>query len=157
MSSFTRPLKTESLPDGKHKRVLEPFRFWLEDVGSGNHIVVPAGFISDGASIPRVVWPLVGSPWMGRYVQAAILHDYLYYKNGWVGCNKCNFKLERHEVDKVFKRAMGVLSTPKYDISVIYAAVKLFGWISWNRHIKYWKKKQRHPLLTEVLKTTTFG
>jgi len=146
MSSFTRPLKTESLPDGKTKRILEPFRFWLDDVGVGNHILVPAGFVSDGASIPRIVWPIVGSPWTGRYVQAAVLHDYLYHKNGWVGCNRGILRLERHEVDYVFKKAMKVLNTPTYDINIIYMAVRGFGWHAWNKHEDYWKERGRHPL-----------
>ena len=37
---------------------------------------VPAGFISDGASIPRSMWSVVGSPFSGKYRLAAILHDY---------------------------------------------------------------------------------
>lgn len=33
------------------------------------------GTVSDGASIPRGVWTLVGSPLKGGYVRAALIHD----------------------------------------------------------------------------------
>jgi hypothetical protein len=37
---------------------------------------VPAGFVSDGASIPGSLWSFVGSPLTGQYVGAAVVHDY---------------------------------------------------------------------------------
>lgn len=37
---------------------------------------VPAGEISDGASIPWPLWTLVGGPYSGPYRQAAVVHDY---------------------------------------------------------------------------------
>lgn len=36
---------------------------------------IPAGFTSDGASTPRLLWWLL-PPW-GQYARSAILHDYL--------------------------------------------------------------------------------
>lgn len=38
---------------------------------------VPAGFISNGASSPRVLWSII-SP-ATRYFEASVLHDYLLY------------------------------------------------------------------------------
>jgi len=40
------------------------------------HIVVPKGFESDGASIPPILWPLLGHPYAGSILRAAVLHDY---------------------------------------------------------------------------------
>lgn len=37
---------------------------------------VPAGFTFDGASIPRVFWPVFGHPLSGRLVRAACVHDW---------------------------------------------------------------------------------
>ena len=36
---------------------------------------VPAGYLIDGASIPRALWTLVGSPYTGEYRRASIPHD----------------------------------------------------------------------------------
>jgi hypothetical protein len=54
-------------------RVLEDFAFTEADTG----VVweAPAGSIVNGASIPRVLWTLVGSPFTGDYVYASIVHD----------------------------------------------------------------------------------
>jgi Protein of unknown function (DUF1353) len=38
--------------------------------------VVPAGAIVNGASIPRFLWRVIGSPLTGKYRNASILHDY---------------------------------------------------------------------------------
>ena len=47
-----------------------------------NEVVVPAGFVSDGASIPRV-FRLFFSP-TGQYFSAAIIHDYIIvYEKNW--------------------------------------------------------------------------
>ena len=39
--------------------------------------VVPKGARVDGASIPRYLW-VVGSPWVGGYRRASVIHDYFY-------------------------------------------------------------------------------
>lgn len=54
-------------------RVARPFIF--RDM-AGRLWRVPAGFISDGASIPRVFWWLIGHPLMGDYRRAALVHDF---------------------------------------------------------------------------------
>lgn len=38
--------------------------------------IVPRGAIVDGASIPRVLWSIVGSPYTGNYRDASVIHDY---------------------------------------------------------------------------------
>lgn len=52
----------------------------LEDFGfrdsSGKLWLAPKGTKVDGASIPRLFWTLVGSPYTGRYRRASIVHDY---------------------------------------------------------------------------------
>jgi len=35
----------------------------------------PAGSVVDGASIPRICWILIGSPFVGRYRRASVIHD----------------------------------------------------------------------------------
>ncbi len=42
----------------------------------GTRWPVPQGVTVDGASIPRLLWTLVGAPLNGRYRKASVIHDY---------------------------------------------------------------------------------
>ena len=37
--------------------------------------LTPKGYVVDGASIPRALWTLLGSPYTGDYRRASIVHD----------------------------------------------------------------------------------
>jgi hypothetical protein len=37
--------------------------------------ISPKGLVTDGASIPRALWSIVGSPFTGNYRRAAVIHD----------------------------------------------------------------------------------
>ncbi|QFU23749.1 DUF1353 domain-containing protein [Shewanella eurypsychrophilus] len=50
----------------------EPFSFVDKD---GIKWTAPAGSIIDGASIPRPLWYLIGSPFNGRYRRSSVIHD----------------------------------------------------------------------------------
>lgn len=47
------------------------------EVTTNKIITVPKGFVSDGASIPRLLWVVLGSPFSPKLIRAAIQHDYL--------------------------------------------------------------------------------
>ena len=40
-------------------------------------IYIPKGFITDGMSIPKWLQPVIGEPFEGNTLRAAIVHDYL--------------------------------------------------------------------------------
>jgi hypothetical protein len=87
-------------------------------------IVVPAGFHTDFASIPRLVHPLI--PVNGRHRLPAILHDFLYSAGIY----------SRKQSDIIFLRFMkeqGVRYTRRY---AMYNALRMFGWLAWNGHRK---------------------
>lgn len=44
---------------------------------NGRHVEVPKGFITDGASVPAIFWPVISHPLSPSSLRAAILHDYL--------------------------------------------------------------------------------
>lgn len=54
-------------------RVIEDFTF--TQASDGTVWAAPSGSLVNGASIPRVLWSLVGSPFTGDYVYASIVHD----------------------------------------------------------------------------------
>lgn len=80
-------------------------------------IEVPAGFITDGASIPRLFWSML-SPF-GDYFAAAIIHDYLYSSH--------NDRYSRQHADLIFKEAMFNIGVPWHTRETIFRAVRAFG------------------------------
>ncbi len=48
---------------------------------TGVQWLVPAGFVTDGASIPPIFQPIVGRPFDDRFIRAAIVHDYYCVKH----------------------------------------------------------------------------
>lgn len=76
MSVFTGPLRIEEIIPGKRWKLIDPIRFEAGAEGSGRWIEVPAGFVTDGATIPPAL-RFVLAVW-GSYGRAAALHDYLY-------------------------------------------------------------------------------
>jgi len=61
------------LADGRNARLLAPIAYHQQD---GTPWEVPAGSYLDGASIPRILWSLIGGPFEGRYRDASIVHDF---------------------------------------------------------------------------------
>ncbi|EMW9885841.1 DUF1353 domain-containing protein [Salmonella enterica] len=113
MSRFTTPVILEML--GHYNwRVHEPFAFYLSDDNS-DVISVPAGFVTDLATIPRIFWTLL--PPDGKYAKAAIIHDYLYD----------NALRTKQEADLIFLDGMVVLGVPKWKRVIMYWAVRWFG------------------------------
>ncbi|EDR0944677.1 DUF1353 domain-containing protein [Salmonella enterica subsp. arizonae] len=119
MSRFTTPAILEML--GHYNwRVYEPFAFYLSD-DNNDVIEVPAGFVTDLATVPRVFWTLL--PPDGKYAKAAIIHDYMYD----------NALRTKKEADKIFLDGMTVLGVPKWKRMIMYYAVRLFGRGMYNR------------------------
>lgn len=95
----------------------------LEDYTSDNgNINVPAGFITDGASVPYM-FRRVFSP-TGRYFGAAIVHDYILVTEcDWDKANS-EFNTEMKALDvENWRRAMIMFFVRAY--SKLH---KLFGW-----------------------------
>ena len=110
----------------------------LQAVGLGskkNEIRCTKGFVTDLASVPRVIWCLI-APW--DIARAAIIHDLLYktirqYRvkanSGLGGENYELIIAAKKTADNVFLMAMkdAEPSVPKWKIYAAYYAVVLFG------------------------------
>lgn len=84
---------------------------------SGERYTVPRGYRTNGASIPRALWSVVGSPWTGDYVKAAILHDYM-----------CERQIKTSDyAHKTFREAMVASGVSAVRAAVMYGAVDFFG------------------------------
>ena len=87
---------------------------------SRDSIVVPAGFVTEFASIPRALWSEL-SP-VGEHKLAAIVHDYLYW------FQPC----EREETDNLLMIAMKEGGVSDLQRGAVYAAVRLGSGDVWN-------------------------
>lgn len=141
MSSFTAfsaPLDTRYDPAasdvlGKdHWRVLRDFRFWGELPRLGRvWVTVPAGYLTDGASVPRIVWGLV-PPW-GAYGQATVVHDLLCEYLTVMTDAGDQVSITRAEADLLFLEAMTVLAVPESTRAIMYAGVSTYRVISFTQ------------------------
>jgi hypothetical protein len=95
-------------------------------------IVVPAGFETDGASVPRPLWWLY-PPLGGDYDRAAVVHDYLYREAERLEGDD-HGHLSRAEADRIFWEAMGAEGFRWSGRVVIYSGVRAGGWAAWRRY-----------------------
>jgi hypothetical protein len=117
MSGFLSPLRVEAL-EGRRWRILEPVVYHVGSPRSPWVIRVPAGFETDFASVPRILWPIF--PPSGRYSRAAVVHDWL--------CTQTD--VSRVVGDAVFADAMLVLKVAAWRRWLMFAAVRLYGIVS---------------------------
>jgi len=87
-------------------------------------IRIGKGFRYDGASIPRLFWRIVGTPFTGRYTAAALVHDALY--SGEI--------FSREDCDLIFEDAMIDYLTPTWQRKALFWAVRAWGWVVWDNH-----------------------
>ena len=95
------------------KKSFEKTRYILLDDFEFIGVKVPKGFVTDGATIPRIFWPVL--PPVHKYFPAAIVHDYLLTV------------LSRDEADKQFNEALKHLEITKARRYAMYGAVRLYA------------------------------
>ncbi len=99
----------------------------LEDVSIKSNqytIYIKKGFDFDGASIPRIFWSIIGNPISGKFNIAALVHDALYASQF----------IDRKICDEIFLNLMKVYNVSYLKRYSMFNAVRLFGFISWNKN-----------------------
>jgi hypothetical protein len=84
-------------------------------------LIVPRGYITDLASIPRVFRNVFNVN--GPLRAPAVLHDWLYSSQ----------RFTRAQSDAIFLLAMEARGIEKAERYAVYAAVRTFGWRYWNK------------------------
>ena len=87
------------------------------------YYVVPEGFVTDYASIPRILWPVL-NPQEHKTIPPAILHDFMY---------ACPNDITRVEADSIFYSALIDNLVNPVKAYAYYVAVRLFGWKYYNK------------------------
>ena len=108
---------------------------WLPNPGQQfKEVIVPVGFVSDLASIPRLFWSAIRPE--GRHAYAAIVHDYLYWSQD----------RPREEADQIFRIAMEDSKVAPTTVRTIYEAVRLGGGSAWNENARRKKEGEKRLL-----------
>lgn len=80
-------------------------------------VTIKDGLLTDGASIPKIFWSIIGCPLNGKYVGSALIHDGLYGSH----------KLSKQMSDKLFLDMMKHNGVGKIRRTLMYLAVKFGG------------------------------
>ena len=131
-------------------QLVQPFVFeWQEIPGipytaQDWQIVIPAGFIFDGASIPRIFWTLTGILPSGVHLGATAVHDYGYQRMGRMIRDEVQVKSEgvwtpkavvwdRKRFDDLFLQGMTLADVNSWKEALMFQAVRGFGRAAWYR------------------------
>lgn len=113
-------------PDvGRYARTLSPIAWVCGDT----FITIPAGTISDGATVPRPLWWLL-PPWGDRATLAAVLHDYICLaidnRQPVPGCET------RARCDAHFHAALLACGVADWKAALLWAAVRIHSLYFWR-------------------------
>lgn len=93
-------------------------------------VVVPAGFVTDGASVPYLAQVLTGwRPWDEPHRWGAIVHDWLYCNNGamYAGHRGPLDRVAKPWADLAFRATLKAAGATRFRAAVMYWAVRFFG------------------------------
>ena len=114
-----------------HVRLDEPLVCQVDD----ELVIVPAGFVSDFASIPRIFWTLIGSP--ADFPEPAVLHDYMCRVGEGLKRRGLGYQYSWQEVHEIFRLALIEIGVNPVTTRIMWSAV--YGnWLL--RPDKRWKK-----------------
>lgn len=121
---------------------------WVKD-DIIRRIKIPAGFVSDGASVPRCLWTITGITPDGQIRAAALVHDFIYKYAGdlpdgsyqkldsskssnlkWVDLDNI---WTRKNADRIFCRIMRECGVSKFKRRMAYRGVRMFGWMFFKK------------------------
>ena len=121
VAAFLSTLWLEDI-DGDNSIIAAPLRFWSAELRG--IVVVPTGFVTNFASIPRWLWTLF--PKRGPHDWAAVLHD-----AGYEGALRTAAGQRIHLIkglsDRLFLEALIVRHVGPLRRNLMYAAVRARG------------------------------
>ena len=118
MKQFTGTVELKEV-DGSNWSLLNDFSYENDKY----LITCKSGFVTDGASIPKSFWSIVGCPLEGDLLSGAIIHDGLYTK----------MSLPRDVCDELLKEMLEFSGVSEVRADLIYVAVREWGGSHWNK------------------------
>lgn len=98
--------------------ILKPYskdRFELVAMYVYKDTIVPKGYQTNGADIPRVLWSIF-PPNSPEYLSAVVVHDYL--------CDKAKSKQDYKEADEILEAMMKALEVAQWKCKLFYLACR---------------------------------
>ena len=119
-SQFLTELFLKSIRETNSFLLTSPLVFESEE--QDVRIVVPALFITDFATIPAILKPLIDDD-DPLIKDASVVHDFLYSE-----IKSNTYDLTRKQADLILKEAAISLQMPAWKANIVYLAVRAFGW-----------------------------
>lgn len=111
-------MTTRDFANGEDFLLVEPLSW---SIGNSSEVItVPSGFVTDLASIPPILHPIIHK--LGRHNRPTVIHDYLYWTQ------TCT----RDQADNLLMIAMKEMKVKKSRRKAIYQGVHLGGQGAWN-------------------------
>lgn len=108
--------KTIPVPERRKNKLLEPITVeWRDRKGVLKKFTVQSNKHSDGASIPKAFWVVIGDPFNPRFARAAWFHDYMAVRGA-----------DQKEVSEVFYRLLLEDGTNRIKATMMRYAVQIF-------------------------------
>lgn len=115
-----------------YQRVTKAFTYYIGHEHSDKWVTVPEGFLTDGASIPKIFQWLL--PPFGEYAQAATLHDWLcehyYVYHDTDDFHPTTLPVDRKEIDRIMYEAMRVLGVAKWRRTLIQGGLDTYRFLT---------------------------
>jgi len=124
----------------------------LHPNGVSEDVILPKGFVSDGASAPQISYSIC-PPMGGAHGESSVLYDYLYSLD-------CEYECTRKEADDIFFFAMIGDGVSPHTASLIYSGVRLGGKSSFRKCFsieRVTEETTERKVYEDYLKTTTGG
>ncbi|WP_169780208.1 DUF1353 domain-containing protein [Campylobacter curvus] len=102
--------------------ILKPFskdKFELVQEYQYKDIIVPIGFKTNGANVPRIFWSIF-PPNSPEYLSAILVHDYL--------CEQREFR----KADETLREMMSELGCSKLKVWIFYTACRIYHKIKYG-------------------------
>lgn len=98
-------------------KLIKPFSFVDS---SGTTWTAPKHFVVDGATIPKALWLVFGSPYVGKYRRASVVHDYYCVRES-------RQSVKQKDVHRMFYEAMLCDGVETYKAWCMWKAVGAWG------------------------------
>ena len=121
---FGDEIKIEIEPDNTVKLLCH----WIGNVVDGKAVLIKRGyrrkFVSDGGSIPKIAWSVIGHPLEMPGLQCYLAHDAEYSAE----------LFDRAECDRRLRDGLKLAGVGLIKRNAIYLAVRAGGWAVWLLH-----------------------
>ena len=145
------------LSEWEHNPLFMITKDWVSDIGYIYPIIIPAKFITDFASVPRLLWPLLEPD--GPLALGSVFHDFGYQfgylltpKDPTVAYPQASLDLYNKYprifgplmpvfvgenegfFNSLFKKVVIETTGATVQAEEAYVALEAFGWIAWNEY-----------------------